>query len=269
MARPIKQGLDYFPLDTKFDDKVEICIATFNSTHPNASRAIVIGVLIELYQAIYFDSFYTLWNDDRSLLYACKLGLNFDDFTFILNTALTKGIFDKSMFEKHGILTSEGIQKRYFEAVGRRKNIDIKNEYLLINIPIKEVNVYNNSINVDNNSINVCNNATNKIKENKSKVKESKLNENNKSGKPTKHAYGEFENVLLNEKEYQKLIDKHGKSVVDDYIEKVSGYCKASGKKYKDYYATVQNWLRKDKPSTKKSTSYLIDDIKKKMNNFD
>lgn len=84
-----------------------------------------------------------------------------------------------------------------------------------------------------------------------------------------KKNYGEFENVLLTDKEYQKLIDKHGKSVVDDYIEKVSGYCQSSGKKYKDYYATVQNWLRKDKPNTKSSASYSIDDIKKNINNFD
>lgn len=103
---------------------------------------------------------------------------------------------------------------------------------------------------------------------------EEEIKNNNKLNNIYTHArekkkYGEFENVLLTDKEYQKLIDKHGKSVVDEYIEKVSGYCKASGKKYKDYYATVQNWLRKDKPSTKKSTSYSMDDIKKKLNKFD
>lgn len=103
---------------------------------------------------------------------------------------------------------------------------------------------------------------------------EEEIKNNNKLNNIYTHArekkkYGEFENVLLTDKEYQKLVDKHSKSVVDDYIEKVSGYCKASGKKYKDYYATVQNWLRKDKPSTKKSTSYSMDDVKKKFNNFD
>lgn len=176
MARPTKSGLAYFPLDTKFDDKVELCIAMFNSQRPNASRAIVIGVLIELLQAIYFDSFYTDWSDDKSLLYACKCGVSYDEFTFILNAFIDKGIFDKEAFKKYHILTSVGIQKRYFEAVGRRKNADLQNEYLLISIPQKNINVDNNGVFVDNNGVNVCNNATNKIKENKSKIKESKIN---------------------------------------------------------------------------------------------
>ena len=46
--------------------------------------------------------------------------------------------FDKSSFEKHGILTSKKIQEIFFEAISRRKRFDCKNvEYLLIPLPDK------------------------------------------------------------------------------------------------------------------------------------
>lgn len=66
---------------------------------------------------------------------------------------------------------------------------------------------------------------------------------------PKKESYGEFENVLLSDDEHQKLTEKLGKSKTDDLIEQLSGYMKqspANAKKYKDHYATILNWSRRD-----------------------
>ena len=67
-------------------------------------------------------------------------------------------MFDKEKFLKYNILTSAGIQKRYFEIVKRRKEIELRGEYLCISytqlrkiVNTNRVNVYNNEINADNN----------------------------------------------------------------------------------------------------------------------
>ena len=62
-----------------------------------------------------------------------------------------------------------------------------------------------------------------------------------------KKKYGEFENVLLSEEEYCKL----EKSNLLPYIEKLSSYIASKGKRYKNHYATILNWYRKDHQNQK------------------
>lgn len=64
------------------------------------------------------------------------------------------------------------------------------------------------------------------------------------SKKPTKHKYGEYNNVLLTDDELDKL-----KSEYPDWaerIERLSSYVASTGKSYKSHYATIRNWARKD-----------------------
>lgn len=73
-----------------------------------------------------------------------------------------------------------------------------------------------------------------------------------------KNSYGEFDNVLLTENEYQKLIDKLGKDKTDDFIEQLSGYMRQNPKnarKYTDHYATILNWSRMDGRQSKATTN--------------
>ena len=65
-----------------------------------------------------------------------------------------------------------------------------------------------------------------------------------KPKKPTKHKYGEYNNVLLTDAELEKL-----KAEYPDYeerIERLSSYVASTGKSYKSHYATIRNWARKD-----------------------
>lgn len=94
------------------------------------------------------------------------------------------------------------------------------------------------------------NKPTNKTSENQ-QTKLTKPNNTirNKEDKNKKEYiyYGEFQNVPLTNEQYEKL----QKQFPNDYkerIERVSSYCASTGKKYKDYLATIQNWARKDKP---------------------
>jgi hypothetical protein len=56
--------------------------------------------------------------------------------------------------------------------------------------------------------------------------------------------YGEFSNVVLSDKEFEKLREEY-----QDYrarIEKLSLYKASTGKVYKNDYATIKTWARKD-----------------------
>jgi len=78
--------------------------------------------------------------------------------------------------------------------------------------------------------------------ENKEIYKEKSLNKNN---------YGEFKNILLTEDELKKLNNRLGVAKTDDLVERLSAYKKSKGKVYKDDYATILNWSRRDASNNK------------------
>ena len=161
MARPQKEGIDYFPLSCQFDDGVKLIQAEFG--------LVGLGILIRLWQKIYAGKgYYTVWDSDVALLFASENDVGGSVVHEVVSACMRRGIFDKSMYDQYGILTSEGIQERYAEATERRGSQKIDFRYLLITAPKNWVNVYNNSVNVDNNSKNVDNNPQSKV--NKSKL---------------------------------------------------------------------------------------------------
>ena len=173
MARPMKDGVDYFPLDVNVDKKFRFVEAKFG--------IVGFGVIVKLFQLIYAENgYYCEWDEDTALIMAAenscqKYPLSIDDVQDIISEAISRGIFDKGMYDTYGILTSKGIQRRYLEMTKRRSRVDVEQRYLLICIPEKTVNVYINGVNVNTNSKNVDNNSQSKVKEskvNKSKVKE-------------------------------------------------------------------------------------------------
>ena len=85
-----------------------------------------------------------------------------------------------------------------------------------------------------------------------------KLNTN----KQSKHKYGEFQHVLLTDKEHTHLLDLYGDSL-DEHIKILDEYIETSGKKYKNHSLVIQKWVHdewmkrnKDKPITLDSKFY-------------
>lgn len=68
--------------------------------------------------------------------------------------------------------------------------------------------------------------------------------------KPTKHKYGEYNNVLLTDAELEKLKEEYPD--YEERIENLSRYLAQHGKSYKSHYVTIRNWARKDKPKQQK-----------------
>lgn len=74
-----------------------------------------------------------------------------------------------------------------------------------------------------------------------------------------KKKFGEFENVFLTDEQYQKLKDKFYD--VDERIETLSAYIASKGVKYKNHYATILTWARKENKTNtpKRETPVYID----------
>lgn len=90
-------------------------------------------------------------------------------------------------------------------------------------------------------------------KQNKNKNKNIDIDKDNIK-KIYKEKYGEFKNVLLSDEEYEKLKILFNTSL-QEKIENLSAYCQSTGKKYKDYYATLLNWARRDEKRGNNATN--------------
>lgn len=124
MARPTKQGIDYFPIDVEFDDKTQL----FLFKH-GASGA---GVLLTVWQLIYANrGYYIDWSEDLLLLLQGKLLIEPQESEIILKASVEREIFCPKKFEEFKILTSKAIQKRFFGVSGKKKIVYADRNYLL------------------------------------------------------------------------------------------------------------------------------------------
>lgn len=155
MSRPIKQGIDYFPMDVDLDGKFEFIEAKHGITG--------FGVIVKLYQRIYKEGYFLKWSDETALLFSKKVGVNIDEINAILEDCFKYDIFSNRVFSRNKVLTSSGIQKRFVSAITRRKEVYLCKSLIVIDV--------NSLINVNINWVNADNKTQSKGK--KSIVKES------------------------------------------------------------------------------------------------
>ena len=167
MGRLTKQGIDYFPLDVQFDDKSELYLIE--------KEAVGLAVMITLWQIIYQNEGYFINNSgDLHLLIKRRINVNINDINDCINAMLKRGILDACLYEKYGILTSKAIQKRYFDAAKRKKEVQVIRAFIVTNLDsyTNLINVDINNIDVDINGINVGGNATKEEEEEEGKEEE-------------------------------------------------------------------------------------------------
>lgn len=210
MARPNKQGLDYFPLDVNLLTNLKV--RRLISAQGINSIAVIIELLCRIYQG---KGYYIERSNDLAFLIsdALRSGISEGAVEEIIKKAIELGFFDANMLDDFGILTSESIQKTFFEATKKRKGVQYDGRFLLISI-----NGYNNLVNVDINSINVHHNEQSKEKKSKeNKIKENKTKEVNRVVSYFMNHFGEltgFTADLLS-----TLVDDFGESSVLDAME--------------------------------------------------
>ena len=128
MARPLKTGLEYFPIDVDIDqdDKMYMIEAELGE--------VSFGRIIKLFAEIYRgDGYFKKWEEEDVLIFCGKKRVDVLEIKQLVKTAINRRIFDKVMFEKYHILTSAGIQKRYIAACEKRAKIQIFQEIALFN----------------------------------------------------------------------------------------------------------------------------------------
>ena len=79
--------------------------------------------------------------------------------------------------------------------------------------------------------------------------------------KPVRHKYGEYNNVLLSDEDYEKLVNEFPIDY-QERIERISEYMASTGKSYKNHLATIRNWARKEKPVQKDGSGFSFKDLK-------
>jgi hypothetical protein len=171
MSRPEKIGLDYFPFDIDFfeDEKIEAISGEFGIKGEIAT--------IKLLCSVYRNGYFVQWNDMLKMkISKHSPGISHELLEQIVNRLVKWGFFNENLFNSDKILTSKGIQNRFFQASKRRKtNEDLP--YLLVNVCNNRVNVYNMYTKTE---LMYTKTPQSKVKE--SKVKESK--EENKEKTP-------------------------------------------------------------------------------------
>lgn len=122
-----KSGLDYFDLDCFLNDKIRMIQAKYGLQG--------FAVVIKLFQHIYGEKgYYCVWDEDAAMLFAMENGMagNHSTCVEIADYCMERGIFSREKFDSYDILTSRGIQERYFNAVSRRKKVEIIQDYVLL-----------------------------------------------------------------------------------------------------------------------------------------
>ena len=119
MARPLKNGLDYFPFDVDFfsDEKIAAISGEFGVKGEITA--------IKLLCAIYRNGYYIEWNDMLKMKLLKDLpGITEQLLDSIVSRLVRWGFFDAALFDSTAVLTSEGIQRRYFTIAKRRRNTE-------------------------------------------------------------------------------------------------------------------------------------------------
>lgn len=182
MARPIKDGIDYFPLDVGFfqDDKIRLLKAEFGAK----GITILVALLCDIYRT---NGYFKVWDNDACLLMADAVGCGIvpEIITQVVQGCLRRSIFDDGVFQMFGILTSAGIQRRYIQAVSTREEIRFIQEYWLLDLNdkkdvptstskkviFKSINLKETTVNLKEIPVDLQKNPQSKVK--KSKVKKS------------------------------------------------------------------------------------------------
>ena len=108
MARPRKEGMDYFPHDVhaSSDEKLEALLMLYGAK----GYAFYFLHLEYIYRKT--DLAMDIADEEVRQVLCHKLKISLEEYETILRTALKRGCFDAAYFEKTGKLTSNGIRKR-------------------------------------------------------------------------------------------------------------------------------------------------------------
>ena len=214
MARPQKEGMDYFPHDNDAanDEKIEALRVLYG----NDGYAFYFILLERIYRTAEFEL--DVSDAETLQILSRKVGVTEEKFDRMLKTALKQKCFDQEAYETRGVLTSAGIKKRASIVLEKRE---------IMRSRYKKVS--------DAETTPETQSETPQVK----KRKEKKSKEKNIKTEAVKILFGE--KVLLSETEYEKLIIQHGEENVKQMISILDNWYLTKGNKpnKSDYHTMV------------------------------
>lgn len=228
MARPLEQGLLYFPLDVDFFQNKKI--RKLKAEYGADGITIYMYILCEIYK----NGYYVVADEDFIDAMADELKMNTNKINLVLKFLLGRSLFDNTLFQSDTVLTSISVQRRYQFALQERINdhtVKIEDFWLLKKEETETLKKVRSFLE------NSVKNHTKESKENKSK-------ENKSISKCVPH---------LRAHEKEKLINEFGEVLTEDYIERTSQYKCCN-------YVTIRQWILEDRDKKPKS--------KNSFNNF-
>lgn len=126
MARPMKDGISYFSFDVDFLNDIKV--RKIKRKYGNDGVIVLISLLANVYRD---RGYYMPWDEDTAFVVADEVNVDEDVVAGVVYKALEVGMFDQEMYDKHKILTSRGIQKRFLKAAERRKDVKLDQNYCI------------------------------------------------------------------------------------------------------------------------------------------
>ena len=241
MARPLKKGIDYYPLEVDIDEDDKF-FDLFDEYGTDRGLGMVILILSNIYKN---EGYFMKWSDSVCKKISRKKHIDRADLQEAVNilTGTSKNyvepdndeiFFDNHLYKTEKILTSKSIQKRFFIAADRRKERQIIKQFLLLPFDKAEVQTgikYDSGIklpivensffitidkkkipfdfyisghiedNVSNNKDNVSNNSVNDNASTQTRGEEIKLKETERRGEEIK---GDKKEIKKNKKEIKR-----------------------------------------------------------------
>ncbi len=120
MARPEKQGIDYFPkdVDADLDDKLGMIIGEFQSKGEQLYDKLIAWIYKH-------EGYYIVWEEDALLRFLRRYnycGFSVSFINEVVPRFIKWGLFDRAVFDTFHILTSKRIQKTWVDATRKRIN---------------------------------------------------------------------------------------------------------------------------------------------------
>lgn len=220
MARPRKDGLDYFPLDVNFlsDLKIKKIIRAYGAQ----AVAVVISVLTTIYRD---NGYFATYDEDLIFIIADELKLEDSYVKDVIEKLIEVDFLNKEQKEKNNILTSIGIQERYLKVCERRVKTTLNAPYNLLNNSSNELpqteSTPESGLCIQkprSTGVNDSKSTQSKVKE--SKVKESKVkNSKEKNSKQQVSKEQESENKINKNKINKNITSSSGQSDIQELLE--------------------------------------------------
>lgn len=270
-----KTGLDYFPFDINFfdDDKIQFVGARFGLKGEN----IAIRILCKIYSEGYFYKF----GEDEALLFAKRVGdgCQYSFVNDVVYELVKRGFFDKSIFDRFKLLTSTGIQKRYFEAVCRRKDVEIYGKLLLIDVSkMDNVNILPDDVYIIDSNGNIS--AQSKVNRNRKEIKDKETStdvEAKKADQVEKLAAAKAATLKRKNEFFHSLVpfvERYGKEMVRKFFDYWTEMNKTQTKMRMDKESSwelplrLATWANRDKIPKQVKPNFTNHDNSKEYKDF-